>query len=155
MRKLCRERLDAMGAIKRGETVVDAAVQYAQHIPVNVIARMLGFPLEDDDLFRQFVHDVLEGVNQAPEARQAGFERLDAYLDHHIAAPQHEDRDDLISYLLNVEMMGQKLSPDHVRGSIVLLLLAGIDTTWSAIGSASGTSPTTRTTAGVWSPSRS
>jgi cytochrome P450 len=27
------------------------------------------------------------------------------------------------------------LSPEHVRGSIVLLLIAGIDTTWSAIGS--------------------
>ena len=28
----------------KSEDVVDAAVQYAQHIPVNVIARMLGFP---------------------------------------------------------------------------------------------------------------
>ena len=36
---------------------------------------------------------------------------------------------------MDVELGGQKLSPDHVRGSIVLLLLAGIDTTWSAIGS--------------------
>ncbi len=33
-------------------------------------------------------------------------------------------------------MMGEKLSRDHVHGSVVLLLLAGIDTTWSAIGSA-------------------
>ena len=87
-------------------------------------------------MFRQFVHDVLEGVNQAPENRQAGFERLDAYLDDQIAASTcAEPRDDLTSYLLDVEMDGQKLSPDHVRGSIVLLLLAGIDTTWSAIGS--------------------
>jgi cytochrome P450 len=136
VRKLCRQRLDDMGPITPGETVVDAAEQYAQHIPVNVISRMLGLPLEDDDLMREFVHDVLEGVNKAPAERQAGFDRLDAYLDHHIAEHQGEDRDDLISYLLNVELMGEKLSPDHVRGSIVLLLLAGIDTTWSAIGSA-------------------
>ena len=64
VRKLCRQRLDDMGDIVAGETVVDAAVQYAQHIPVNVIARMLGFPIEDDDLFREFVHDTLENVNQ-------------------------------------------------------------------------------------------
>ncbi|MBA3605887.1 MAG: cytochrome P450, partial [Acidimicrobiia bacterium] len=55
VRKLCRERLDDMGDITPGETVVDAAVQYAQHIPVNVISRMLGFPLDDDDLMREFV----------------------------------------------------------------------------------------------------
>ncbi len=36
---------------------------------------------------------------------------------------------------MNVEIEGNKLEPDHVRGSIILLLIAGIDTTWSAIGS--------------------
>mgnify|MGYP000738750046 CR=1 FL=1 len=44
-----------------------------KHIPVNVIARMLGFPLEDADLFRGFVHDVLEGVNHDPAVRMAAF----------------------------------------------------------------------------------
>jgi cytochrome P450 len=135
VRKLCRQRLDDMGDIVAGETIVDAALQYAQHIPVNVIARMLGFPVEDDDLFREFVHDTLENVNTEREERQAGFRRLDDYIDAQIEAHCAEPRDDLTSYLLGVELDGQKLSLDHVRGSIVLLLLAGIDTTWSAIGS--------------------
>ena len=135
IRKLCRQLLDDMGTVTAGETVVDAALQYAQHIPVNVIARMLGFPLEDDELFREFVHDALEGVNRAPEVRQAGFEKLDNYIDAQIEAHRLEPRDDLTSYLLDVELGGEKLSPPHVRGSIVLLLIAGIDTTWSAIGS--------------------
>ncbi|MET0458232.1 MAG: cytochrome P450, partial [Ilumatobacteraceae bacterium] len=39
IRKLCVQRLDDMGEIEPGVTVVDAAQQYAQHIPVNVIAR--------------------------------------------------------------------------------------------------------------------
>lgn len=135
IRKLCRQRLDDMGDIEPGVTVVDAAQQYAQHIPVNVIARMLGFPVEDDDIFRRFVHDILEGVNRPPEERQAGFDVFDAYIDDQIDRHRVEPRDDLTSYLLDVEIDGQKLSPEHVRGSIVLLLLAGIDTTWSAIGS--------------------
>ena len=135
IRTLCRQRLDEMGDIEPGVTVVDAAEQYAQHIPVNVIARMLGFPVEDDDLFRQFVHDILEGVNRAPEERQAGFEAFDAYIDDADRPAPGSSRDDLTSYLLDVEIDGQKLARDHVRGSIVLLLLAGIDTTWSAIGS--------------------
>ena len=48
VRALCNELLDSVA----GQEVIDAAVDYAQHIPVNVIARMLGFPLEDSDLFR-------------------------------------------------------------------------------------------------------
>jgi hypothetical protein len=102
---------------------------------VNVIARMLGFPLEDDDLFRRFVHDSLEGVNIDPDARQASFDRLDAYIDQQVDEHRQHPRDDLTSYLLGVDLGGEKLSQEHVRGTIVLLLLAGIDTTWSAIGS--------------------
>ena len=108
IRKLCRQRLDDMGDIVAGETVVDAALQYAQHIPVNVIARMLGFPIEDDDLFREFVHDTLEGVNHSPEERKAGFDRLDAYIDAQIEAHQADEvpRDDLTSYLLERRARG-------------------------------------------------
>ena len=36
---------------------------------------------------------------------------------------------------IGVELFGEKLSVEHVGGSIILLLIAGIDTTWSAIGS--------------------
>jgi hypothetical protein len=115
--------------------VIDAALQYAQNIPVNVIARMLGFPLEDADLFRGFVHDVLEGVNRSQATRQASFERLDAYIDRQIDDHVENPREDLTTFLVNSTIFDQPLSREHVRGSIVLLLLAGIDTTWSAIGS--------------------
>ena len=48
----------------------------------------------------------------------------------HIANP----RDDLTTYLLNVEFDGHKLDPSHTAGSLMVLLIAGIDTSWSAIG---------------------
>lgn len=135
VRALCNDLLDRLGEVTPGESIVDAAVQYAQSIPVNVIARMLGFPPEDEEIFREFVHNVLENVNVSAEAREASFEPLDVYLDRQIQEHRDHPRDDLTTYLLNVEIGGNKLSDDHVRGSIVLLLIAGIDTTWSAIGS--------------------
>jgi hypothetical protein len=135
VRALCRQLLDRVGPVVPGETVVDAAVQYAQSIPVNVIARMLGFPVEDEDLFRSFVHDVLEGVNQEIGVREQRIDRLGEYIDRQVAEHMAHPREDLTTFLLNAEIFGQPLSPDHVRGSIILLLLAGIDTTWSAIGS--------------------
>jgi cytochrome P450 len=128
---LCNDLIDTMGDAE----VVDAAMQYAQHIPVNVIARMLGFPLEDADIFRGFVHDVLEGINSSPEVRHEAFERLDQYIDAQIKDHADNPRDDLTGYLMNAMIFDQPLSHEHVRGSIVLLLVAGIDTTWSAIGS--------------------
>ena len=135
IRRLCNELLDEMEAAAEGGLTVDAALEYAQHIPVNVIARMLGFPLEDDDLFREFVHDILENINGDPDDRIRAFERIDAYLqaqiDDHIANP----RDDLTGYLLGVELFDEKLPKELVGGFILLLLVAGIDTTWSAIGS--------------------
>jgi hypothetical protein len=130
VRLLCTELLDEMG----DADVIDAAVQYAQSIPVNVIARMLGFPVEDADLFRGFVHDILEGVNRSQAARQQSFEKLDAYLEQQIVDHEDNPREDLTTFLMNSTIFDQPLSREHVRGSIVLLLLAGIDTTWSAIG---------------------
>ena len=79
VRRLCRELLDNMGDITPGETIVDAAVQYAQHIPVSVIGRMLGFPAKDEPLFRKFVHDALERIAEEPGTRD-GMEDLGIYI---------------------------------------------------------------------------
>src|SRR4051812_46369380 len=51
--------------------VVDAAAEYAQHIPMRVIADMLGFPQEDGAQFARFVENTIEGVNLPPEERMA------------------------------------------------------------------------------------
>ncbi len=131
-RGLCNELLDALDGRER----VDAAVDYAQHIPLRVIVKMLGFPQQDADLFRRFIHMVLEEVDLPAEERQAQAEsgELDAYIDDRIAEHRSYPRDDLTTFLLNADLDGQKLETDHVRGTMVLLMIAGIDTTWSAIG---------------------
>ena len=134
VQRLCRRLLDRMGDIEPGESIVDAAVHYAQHIPVNVIGRMLGFPEEDEELFREFVHTTVERINEEPGTRQEAFQRLDDYITAQVEDHIENPRDDLTGYLLNAEIEGNKLQREHVTGSIILLLIAGIDTTWSAIG---------------------
>jgi len=136
VRSLCRNLLDELGDIKPGESIIDAATDYAQHIPVNVIGRMLGFPAEDEALFRGFVHTTLETINQPRDVRMDGFEKLAEYINKQVVDHVDNPRDDLTSYMLNAEVEGNQLSPEHVTGSIILLLIAGVDTTWSAIGSA-------------------
>ncbi|GLZ08077.1 cytochrome P450 [Actinomadura sp. NBRC 104412] len=129
-RDYCHALVDAF----QGRDVVDAAQDYAQHIPVRVIADMLGLPEEDGPRFRAFVENALEAINLPPDDRLANLETLFDYLLAQIRDHVDHPRDDLTTYLINAELYGRKLEPSHVAGTMALLLIAGIDTTWSAIG---------------------
>jgi cytochrome P450 len=129
-RHFCDSLIDAL----QGCDVVDAARDYAQHIPMRVIADMLGFPPEDGPQFRGFVEDLLEGINLPPDDRIERVTRLFDYLLTQVHDHLENPRDDLTTYLINAELHGHRLDPNHVVGTMALLLIAGIDTTWSAIG---------------------
>ena len=129
-RAFCHALIDAF----QGSDVVDAARDYAQHIPMRVIADMLGFPPEDGPRFREFVENTLEGVNLPPDERIARMQKLFDYILAQVHDHLDNPRADLTTYLIDAELYGHKLQADHVAGTMVLLLIAGIDTTWSAIG---------------------
>jgi cytochrome P450 len=131
IRELCAKHLDPLV----GQDYFDAGTQYAQFISPGVITRMLGFPEQDEDLFREFVHLVLDLIDLPVEQRAPLFEPLNQYFTRQIEDHLANPRDDFTSYLLNVQVGGQRLALEHVRGTMVLTLVAGIDTTWSAIGS--------------------
>jgi cytochrome P450 len=101
---------------------------------MRVIADMLGFPPEDGPQFREFVENTLEGINLPPEERIARMTKLFDYLLAQVHDHLDNPRADLTTYLINAELNGHKLEPSHVVGAMALLLIAGIDTTWSAIG---------------------
>lgn len=130
IRQMCNELIDKMG----DRDFVDAAKEYAQHIPVMIIASMAGLPKEDGDIFRSWVHVILEGVGESREEREPVFLALNEYLTKAVEDHIENPREDLISFLLDAEIMGNKLSREHVVGTIILLMVAGIDTTWSGIG---------------------
>ena len=130
-RNLCRRLLAPFSDASQ----IDISADYAEHIPTLVIAHMIGFPPEDEALFREFVHVVLEAVDAPIEERIEMFEPIRIYFEQQIMDHIENPRDDLTDFLLNAEIAGQKLAPEHVFGTMVLLIVAGIDTTWSAIGS--------------------
>ena len=129
-RDLCRELLDAIGEAKE----CDAALQYSQHIPVRVIAHMLGLPETDGDRFRDWIHRILEVGPTNPAVAMQTLKELTQYFHGHVAARRENPGDDLISFLIASRMDGQALTEPHLLGTLRLLLIAGIDTTWSAIG---------------------
>jgi len=130
-RTLCRRLLAPFADASQ----IDISADYAEHIPTLVIAHMIGFPPEDEELFREFVHIVLEAVDAPVEERIEMFEPVRIYFEKQLMDHVEHPRGDLTDFLLNAEIGGQKLAPEHVFGTMVLLIVAGIDTTWSAIGS--------------------
>jgi cytochrome P450 len=132
VRAICNELIDEF----INDDACDAAAQYSKHIPVRAIAHMLGIPEKDGDLFIKWIHEILElGITNEDILMRAA-QDMAAYFFPYVEARRKNPGDDLISDLIRAKGPdGQPLSDPHVIGSLRLLLIAGIDTTWSAIGS--------------------
>ena len=129
-RALCQRLVDQF--ITTGNC--DAATDYAQHIPTRVIAKMLGVPEDDGDLFRHWIKMALEeGIRDNSKSIQA-IKEMSAYFMAEIAKRGSQRGDDLISYMIDLRNDGQPVPMDKLLGTLRLILIAGIDTTWSAIG---------------------
>jgi cytochrome P450 len=129
-REICRELVGRLA----GKSGGDAAVDYAQEMPVRVIAHMLGIAEQDGDRFRGWIYDLELGITDNAALMRARTE-MQVFFDEEIAKRRARPSDDLITYLINARIGGRPLSDEHINGSLRLLLLAGIATTWSAVGS--------------------
>lgn len=130
-RDLCNSLIDAF--IDKG--VADAAGDYAQHIPVRVIATMLGVPLEMEDEFTDWVRGVLENMTDIERRKRARQNIIEFFLAQVKDRQENPRENDLITELMNSEVEGKKVPIEYVLGVCNLMLVAGVDTTWSAIGS--------------------
>ena len=129
-RAVCNELIDQFIQDKR----CDAARQYSQHIPVRVIALMLGIPEKDSDLFIRWIHEIHEAGITDNAALMNAVDEMSQYFADQIEMRLRQPGDDLISALLQARHNGKPFSTEHIVGTLRLLLIAGIDTTWSAIG---------------------
>jgi cytochrome P450 len=130
-RALCDDLIDNFA--DRGHC--DGAVEYAQHIPVHLIAHMLGVPEDDADQFRAWINLILVDGITDDLSMNRGLLEITGYFADHLAARRRDPGEDLISYLAQQTYEdGEPFKDNHILGSLRLVLIAGIDTTWSAIG---------------------
>ncbi len=129
-RALCGSLIDAHLAAGRA----DAAAEYAQQIPVRVIGKILGIPEDLSETFTGWVRDALEFADDA-ERSQRGMFGIGYYLWDRINERRQTDGDDLLTFLLHAEVDGAPVDDMVILGMAMLTMIAGIDTTWSAIGS--------------------
>lgn len=129
-RATCNELID--GFIADGH--VDAAQRYTRHIPVRVIAHMLGVDTKHGDQFIQWIHETLElGIRSNDIFMKAMMEMTQFFMGE-IAKREGVPSDDLIGAMMRAETNGEPWSEDRIVGALRLLMVAGIDTTWSGIG---------------------
>src|SRR5690348_4236189 len=132
VRAICNELIDEFIA----DGKCDAAARYTKHIPVRAIAHMLGINEKDGDLFIKWIHEILELGIKDDSALMRAVQEMTQFFAGHVEERKKNPKDDLITTLMNAKGPdGKPLEDGHVLGSLRLLLIAGIDTTWSAIGS--------------------
>ena len=117
----------------------DLIESVAYPLPVTVICELLGVPVADQHLFGPWSHDVsrlLDG-DIDPDALNAGlaaFLHLVGYLTDLFAERRVAPREDLVSALLAVEEEGDRLSEQELKAIVLLLFVAGHETTMNLIG---------------------
>lgn len=129
---------DLIDAIEPGGRM-DVIADFAYPLPVTVIAEMLGIPHEDRDSFKQWsaqiapILDPIIGDEILFKVAEAGL-ALSAYFDELVRERRAHPRKDLVSELIRAEDEGERLSEEELRATLILLLVAGHETTMNLIG---------------------
>ncbi len=131
LREFCRGLIADLGEAP----TADAAEEYAQHIPVHGICQLLGIPEDDADMFRDWIYRNFQLAPRDNRVRVAVQQEMDAYFTELLKERQANPTDDLTSLIANAKIDGEDVGWPYKLGYMKLMIVAGIDTTWSAIGS--------------------
>jgi cytochrome P450 len=117
----------------RGE--MDLVDDFAFPLPIVVICELLGIPSEDRNRFREWSNLFLTPAmtEEEQQAFAVATEQFLAYLHELFERRRAEAGDDLVSALVQAEEAGDTLSEDELFSMVVLLIVAGHETTVSLI----------------------
>ncbi|MGA1541543.1 MAG: cytochrome P450, partial [Ilumatobacteraceae bacterium] len=131
LRRFCQSLIADIG----DSPTADAAEQYSQHIPVHGICIVTGLPEADADLFRDWIYKNFQLAPKDNTIRLQVLTEMTQYIDALLKDRLKNPQDDLLTVVANAEIDGKDVDWDVKVGYIRLQIVAGIDTTWSAIGS--------------------
>lgn len=124
----------------RPGATVDICADFANHLPIAVIADVLGLPRDDQPQFFDWYTAMigfLSNLAQDQAVADAGVRakgEFDDYIIPVIEQRRREPGDDLISAMCTVEVDGEVLDDVEVRTHVTQLLVAGAETTDKTIG---------------------
>ncbi|MDP7989306.1 cytochrome P450 [Bacillus sp. MHSD_36] len=125
---------DLISEIERKGTL-NLVDDYSFPLPIIVISEMLGIPKEDQEKFRIWSHAVIASP-ETPEEIKETEEQLSefiTYLQYIVELKRKDPKEDLVSALILAENEGHKLSVPELYSMIMLLIVAGHETTVNLI----------------------
>ncbi|MEX0664127.1 MAG: cytochrome P450 [Acidimicrobiia bacterium] len=123
--------LDGIAPHGRADLVHDITHQF----PVQVIAGILGIPVHDYEQFQDWA-DGITSIAVDPERAAAASDALIDYMLPILEDRRANPREDVVSDLVTAEIDGQRLTDDRILSFIRLLIPAGAETTFRAMGNA-------------------
>jgi cytochrome P450 PksS len=132
VQSLCERLLDRA----QGRGRIDLIRCYAQPVPTTIIAEMLGVPAEDRHLFQRWSR-ALFAAGASRWGMLLAIPHIWLFLRYVrrlIRDRRTQPRDDLVSSLVQAEEAGGRLSEDELAVMVILLLVAGHETTVNLIG---------------------
>ncbi|MFI6217644.1 cytochrome P450 [Nocardia brasiliensis] len=115
--------------------VVDLLDRYAVPLSMSVICELLGVPDTDRARFQSWSTVIVSSEHAARDRITAATEFV-AYIDHLIVSRTTEPGPDLLSELIAAGADGERLTPRELRSMVLVLLVAGFETTANLIGNA-------------------
>ncbi|MGT4652444.1 cytochrome P450 family protein [Bacillus cereus] len=108
---------------------------YSFPLPIIVISEMLGIPKEDQAKFRIWSHAVIASAETPEEIKETEKQLSEfiTYLQYLVDIKRKEPKEDLVSALILAESEGHKLSARELYSMIMLLIVAGHETTVNLI----------------------
>ncbi len=133
------ERLDQLRRrAGPGTTSIDLITDLAYPLPVEIFSSWLGVPDEAHPQFRSWTRWVARSRDpMSPDERTELFAALDAmvgYLADQVEIKRRAPAGDLLSYLVQAEQDGERLSPDELMSQLITLYMAGHEPTAGLIG---------------------
>jgi cytochrome P450 len=120
----------------RAKPKPDLMDDFALPLPLTVISELLGLPEEAGPRFRRWTSVFLDARSELRMALSLpSIFALMRYLRRLIALRRRDPKDDLISALIAAEDGGDRLSESELIAMLVLLIIAGHETTVNLIGS--------------------
>ncbi len=136
VRRHANELIDAI--IDKGECEFDSA--FAIPLPCRTFLSLMGLPQEELDLFLELKNGIIRppvppmDLEAATEYRMKTGKRIYAYFDALIDERRRDPRDDMMTYLTQVELDGRPLTRNEILDICYLLLLGGLDTVTATLG---------------------
>jgi cytochrome P450 len=124
---------DALIAKIRAAGGGDLVTGFAEPFSVRTLSTFMQLPAADEHLWLGWVHRLFDSARDVEGARVATEEFHD-YIDGLVAERLERPRDDFISMLAGAEVDGERLSPMEIRAFCVVVLVAGHETSASAMG---------------------